>query len=164
MGLETDQLLAAANHYLAEAKNVLRSHSGLADSTIGDVTARHRAGPSLSPGELALAHLASAAVRLATCCEIHGYQPTQHYRVKFYERSGERKNGWLKRQIIRALSTEPNQHLHLLLRDNVAHEEPGIRNTKHIAEDRKVALKSTTLGACVQALDEIARVLDRDWD
>ena len=159
MRRETDQLIAAASHYLAEASALLKSHPNLASLPIGQMTRRHRLGPSLSPGELVLAHLGSAAVRLATICEIRDYRPTENYR-RFYEKnSGERKTDWSWSRIRANIVARPEEHLHLLLRDNVAHEEPGIGNNKRIAADRAAVLKATTIGTCVQALDRIARRL-----
>src|SRR4029450_5202216 len=93
MTRETEQLLATANHYLAEARRLLARHPTLASSTIGEISRRHT-GKSLSPSETVLAHFGSAAVRLATVCEIASYQPTENYRRKFYEASGKRKPGW----------------------------------------------------------------------
>jgi hypothetical protein len=158
MGRESDQLFAAANHYLAEARALLSGNRSLAPVTIGEITRRHRTGPSLSPGELVLAHLGSAAARLATLCEIRHYRLTENYR-KFYEKSGERKSNWSWTQIRAEIVASPHEHLHLLLRDNVAHEEPGITNTRRIAADRSAVLKVTTIETCMQALDHIAKRL-----
>ncbi len=158
MGRETDQLMAAASHYLAEASALLKSHPNLGSLPIGEITRRHRPGPSLSPGELVLAHLGSAAVRLATICEISDYRPTENYR-RFYDTSGERKTDWSWSRIRADIVARPEEHLHLLLRDNVAHEEPGIGNNKRIAADRAAVLKATTIGTCMQTLDRIAKRL-----
>ena len=107
MTRETEQLLATANHYLAEARRVLAKHPTLGSSTIGEITRRHT-GQSLSPSEVVLAHFGSAAVRLATVCEIAGYRPTENYRRKFYATSGKRQPGWSGHKIradIRATHT-----------------------------------------------------------
>jgi len=155
---EIEQLLAVANHYLAQASEIVDANVGLGLMTIGEATRRHRP-QSLSSGELALAHLGSAAVRLATLCEIGGYRRTENYRQKFYDRSGHRKSGWSASKIRAAMASEPQEHLHLLLRDNVAHQEPGNANTKDIASDRSAMLKKTTLATCDRALRAIARKL-----
>lgn len=158
MTRQTEQLLATANHYLAEAKRVLAKDPNLATSAIGEITRRHKRG-TLSPSEVVLAHFGSAAVRLATVCEIAGYQPTENYRRKFYETSGKRKAGWSRQRIAANITANPHEHLHLLLRDNVAHEEPGIANNKDIAADRFAVLKATSIDTCRKALDTIARRL-----
>ena len=158
MGRENHQLLAAASHYLKEARSLLSGNPNLGSKTIGEITRRHKMGPSLSPGERALAPLGSAAVRLATACEIRRYRPTENYR-EFYERSGERKSDWPWPRIRAAIVANPDEHPHLLLRDNVAHEEPGLGNKKRIAADRSAVLKVTTIDACMQALDGIAKRL-----
>ena len=110
-------------------------------------------------GERVFAHFGSAAVRLATICEIAGYRPTENYRDKYYERSGDRKSGWSLSKIRTEIAAKPHGHLHLLLRDNVAHEEPGIANTKQIAADRFAVLKTTTIATCSKALSDIGRKL-----
>jgi hypothetical protein len=79
MTRETEQLLATAKHYLAEARRVLATNPDLASSTIGEITRRNK-GLSLSPGEVVLAHFGAAAVRLATVCEMAGYRLTENYR------------------------------------------------------------------------------------
>ncbi len=158
MTREADQLFAVANHYLAEARHILAKKRDLASVTIGAIARSHRTR-SLSPGETALAHFASAAVRLATICEIAQYHPTDNYRDKFYERSGERKNGWSASKIRADMTRKPQEHLHLLLRDNVAHEEPGVANKKQIAADRFAVLKFTTIDTCDSALHKIASTL-----
>ena len=155
---ETEQLLATANHYLAEATRLLAKNPNLASSTIGEITRRHKGG-SLSPGEVVMAHFGSAAVRLATVCEVARYRPTENYRRKFYEPSGKRKAGWSGHKIRADITANPPEHLHLLLRDNVAHEEPGIANNKDIAADRFTVLKATSIGTCRKALDTIAKRL-----
>jgi len=156
MTRETQQLLAVANHYLAEARRILAQKPELASVTIGEITRRHR-GQSLSPGEMVLAHFGSAAVRLATICEIARYRPTENYRDKFYQRSGDRKSGSSSSKIRAEIAAKPHEHLHLLLRDNVAHEEPGIANNKQIAADRFAVLKTTTIDTCSKALSGIAK-------
>lgn len=155
---ETEQLLAVANHYLAEASKILKRDPCLRSMTIGDMTRRHRTR-SLSFGEMVLAHFGSAAVRLATICEIAKYRPTENYRNKFYHGSGSRKSSWPASKIKAEIMAKPHEHLHLLLRDNVAHEEPGIANTRQIAADRSAALKTTTIDTCDGALRKIARTL-----
>ncbi|MEO7818567.1 MAG: hypothetical protein ABIS18_05410 [Actinomycetota bacterium] len=160
MTRETDQLLAVANHYLAEAKRVLKTKPELASMTIGEITRSHRTR-SLSPGEMVLAHFASAAVRLATICEIARYRQTENYRDKFYQRSGDRKSSWSSSKIRADIAAKPHEHLHLLLRDNVAHEEPGIANKKQIADDRFAVLKVTTIDTCKKALSDIARTVKK---
>ena len=160
MTREAEQLLAVANHYLAEAKRVLVKKPGLASLTIGDITRSHGTR-SLSPGEIVLAHLGSAAVRLATICEVARYCPTENYRDKFYERSGHRKSGSSSSKIRAELAAKPHEHLHLLLRDNVAHEEPGIANNRQIAADRFAVLKATTVATCNNALRHIAKTVKK---
>lgn len=156
MTRETEQLLAVANYYLAEAKRVLATKPKLAVVTIGEITRGHRS-QSLSPGEMVLAHLGSAAVRLTTICEIAGYRPTENYRDKFYCRSGDRKRGLSSSKIRAEIAAKPHEHLHLLLRDNVAHEEPGIANNRQIAADRFAVLKTTTIDTCSKALRDVAK-------
>jgi hypothetical protein len=158
MARETKQLLATANHYLAEARRLLAKDAHLGSSTIGQIARSHRSG-SLSPGEILLAHLGSAAVRLATVCEIARYSPTENYRRKFYEPSGKRKPGWPSHKIRAEMMANPHEHLHLLMRDNVAHEEPGIANKKEIAADRFSVLKATPIATCCRSLDTISRNL-----
>jgi len=158
MTRETEQLLAVAKHYLAEARRLLMDNPKIATMTIGEITRRHRT-ESLSPAEMVLAHFGSAAVRLATIFESAGYRPTETYRDKFYQRSGDRKSGWPSSKIRAKIAARPQEHLHLLLRDNVAHEEPGITNKKHIAADRFAVLKATTIDTCNQALSRIAKTV-----
>jgi hypothetical protein len=158
MTRETDQLLAVAKYYLARAGHILEEKRELGTLEIGTITRSHRTR-SLSPGETALAHFASAAVRLATICEIVQYDPTENYRTKFYEGSGKRRTGWSPSKIRSEMTRKPGQHLHLLLRDNVAHEEPGVRNKKLMADDRSSVLKRTTIGTCNDALHKIAKTL-----
>lgn len=57
------------------------------------------------------------------------------------------------------MMANPHEHLHLLLRDNVAHEEPGIANKKEIAADRFSVLRATSIATCCMSLDTIARNL-----
>lgn len=57
------------------------------------------------------------------------------------------------------IAAKPHEHLHLLLRDNVAHEEPGIANNKQVAADRFAVLKTTTIATCSKALGDIAKKL-----
>jgi hypothetical protein len=156
MTRETEQLLAVANHYLAEGRRLLKSHPYIASKTIGEITRMHRT-QSLSPAEKVLAHFGSAAVRLATVCEIAGYAQTKNYRGKFYEKSGDRKSGWPPSKIRAAISAKLQEHLHLLLRDNVAHEEPGVANKKPIAADRFAVLKTTTIDTCSKVLSSVAK-------
>lgn len=158
MTRETDQLLKVANYYLAEARRVLAKNRALASDTIGEITRRYTTR-ALSPGEIVLAHFASAAVRLATICEIAGYRPTENYRHKFYEPSGKRKSGCSRSKIRTHIGANLDEHLHLLLRDNVAHEEPGIANNKEIAADRFSILKATTIATCNDALNKISKRL-----
>ncbi len=156
MSREIEQLLAVANLYLAETRRILVTKPDLASVTIGEITRGHRTR-SLSPGEMALAHLGSAAVRLATICEIARYRITANYRAQFYERSGNRKSGWSSSKITATIAANPQEHLHLLLRDNIAHEEPGIANNKQIAADRFAVLKKMTIDTCNKALRSIAK-------
>lgn len=158
MPRELEQLLATANYYLAESRRVLAKNPKVAALTIGEVTRRHK-GRSLSPGEIALAHLGSAAIRLATVCEIAHYRPTKNYRREFYESSGQRKAGRSRHKVMADIIASPQEHLHILLRDNVAHEEPGIANKKDIAADRFAVLKAISVDTCRRALEAIARKL-----
>lgn len=160
MTRETEQLLAVANHYLAKARKVLKDNPQLASMTIGEITRNHRTR-QLSHAEILLAHLASAAIRLSTICEIADYRLTENYRKKFYEKSGNRKNGYSLSKIKSDISVKPCEHLHLLLRDNVAHEEPGIANKKQIAADRFAVLKITTIDTCSKALSSIAKTVKK---
>jgi hypothetical protein len=160
MTRETDQLLKAANYYLAEAGCIISSRPRLEAKTIGYITRSHNTR-GFSDGEIALAHLASAAVRLATICEINCYRPTENYRTKFYERSGKRKSNWPSIKIRRDVTNNLSEHLHLLLRDNVAHEEPGIKNNSDLAADRFQILKAITIGACEHALKKTVRQIKR---
>jgi hypothetical protein len=156
---ETEQLFAVARHYLAQAGKILKRREDLAFRTIGDMGRGHMPH-SLSHGEMALAHLGSAAVRLATICEITKYRLTPNYRTTFYNRDGSRRAAWSARRIRQELSGNPHDHLHLMLRDNVAHEEPGISNTKQIAADRAAVLKNTTIHTCETALREIMKAVE----
>lgn len=160
MTRETEQLLSAANHYLKEARLLLKSNPKIVAMTIGEITRMHRT-QSLSPAEIVLAHFGSAAVRLATIFEIAGYCPTENYRDRFYERSGERKSDWLPSKIRADIAARPQEHLHLLLRDNIAHGEPGNANEKQIAADRFAVLKATTIDTCSKALSSIARTVKK---
>ncbi|MFZ5876930.1 MAG: hypothetical protein ACOYXU_11055 [Nitrospirota bacterium] len=158
MTREIEQLATTANHYLAEARRLLANRPDLGSLTIGEVTRRHKRG-SLSPAEVVLAHFGSAAVRLATMCEIADYRPTENYRRKFYKPSGERKAGWSDHSIKTDITATLHEHLHVLLRDNIAHEEPGIANSKQIAADRFAILKATTIDTCRHVLDKISKRL-----
>ena len=89
--------------------------------------------------------------------KIARYRPTANYRGQFYQRSGDRKSGWSSSKISAEIAAKPCEHLHLLLRDNVAHEEPGIANNKQIAADRFAALKRMTVATCSKALSQIAK-------
>jgi hypothetical protein len=60
------------------------------------------------------------------------------------------------------MAAKPSEHLHLLLRDNVAHEEPGITNKKQIAADRFAVLKQTSIDTCNRVLTDIARTV-KNW-
>lgn len=158
MPREIHQLLRTARYYIAQAESVLSKHQQLESMTIGEITKAHsRRG--LSPGEMVLAHYGSASVRLATICEIQGYKPTQNYRKRFYERSGERRTVWTTRKISGEITNKLQEHIHLLLRDNVAHEEPGIKNKRDIAADRFAILKVVTIGACKETLKKAVRII-----
>jgi len=156
---ETEQLFAVARHYLAQATNILKKHKNLASRTIGEIS-RHHVSRSLSEGEMLLAHLGSAAVRLATVCEVNKYHLTPNYRTKFYNQDGSRKATWSASRIRAELLANPDGHLHLVLRDNVAHEEPGISNTRHIAADRAAVLRNTTIETCEKALRKVLRTVE----
>lgn len=159
MPREIQQLLKTARYYIAQANSVLSKHQQLESVTIGKITKAHsRRG--LSPGEMVLAHYGSAAVRLATICEIQGYRPTQNYRKLFYEGSGKRKTAWTRARISGEITNNLQEHMHLLLRDNVAHEEPGIKNNRDIAGDRFSILKVVTIGACKEALKKTTRIIE----
>jgi hypothetical protein len=160
MTREKEQLLAVANHYLAEGRRLLKDNPKIASMTIGEITRMHRT-QSLSSAEMVLAHFGSAAVRLATICEIAGHHLTANYRVKFYEGTGDRKRGWPSSKIRAEIVARPQEHLHLLLRDNVAHGEPGIGNKKLIAADRFAVLRATTIDTCIKALCSIAKTVKR---
>lgn len=151
MARETEQLLAVANHYLAEAKQVLKTDPKLASMTIGEITRNHRTR-SLSPAEILLAHLASAAIRLSTICEITNYSLTENYRKKFYEKSGNRRNGWPLSKIKAHILAKPYEHLHLLLRDNVAHEEPEMRTKGRLPKIVSMYLKKPASKPAIRRL------------
>jgi hypothetical protein len=155
---EREQLLAVANHYLRQARELLERHRRIGAMTIGEVTRGHRRR-SLTPAEVVLAHLGSAAVRLATLCEIDRYRLSENYRDKFYKSSGTRKADWSLSKIKATIRAKPAQHLYLLLRDNVAHEEPGNANARQLATDRAAVLKETTIDTCSTALRELAHRL-----
>jgi hypothetical protein len=159
MPREIHQLLRTARYYIAQAKSVLSKHQQLESMTIGEITKAHSRG-GLSPGEMVLAHYGSAAVRLATICEIQEYKPTKNYRERFYERSGKRKTAWTSRKISGEITNSLQEHILLLLRDNVAHEEPGIKNNRDIAADRFAILKVVKVGACKKALKKTVRIID----
>jgi len=156
---EINQLLRTARHYIAQAESVLSRYQQLESMTIGQITKAHSRG-GLSPGEMVLAHYGSASVRLATICEIQGYKPTQNYRIRFYERSGKRRTAWTRREISGEITNNLQEHIHLLLRDNVAHEEPGIKNNRDIAADRFAILKVVSIDACRKALKKTVRIID----
>lgn len=159
MPREIHQLLRTVRYYIAQAKSVLSKHQQLESMTVGEITKAHSRG-GLSPGEIVLAHYGSAAVRLATIFEIQEYKPTKNYRERFYERSGKRKTAWTSRKISGEITNSLQEHIHLLLRDNVAHEEPGIKNNRDIAADRFAILKVVTVGACKKALKKTVRIID----
>ncbi len=48
MGRENHQLLAAASHYLKEARSLLSGNPNLGSKTIGEITRRHKMGHYLS--------------------------------------------------------------------------------------------------------------------
>lgn len=153
---EVDQLLKVANYYFGQAESVLSKHQQLESKTIGQITKRY-CSRGLSSGEIILAHFASAAVRLATICEIKGDQQTKNYRKMFYEKSGKRRTNWPRQKILGEITSNLHEHIHLLLRDNISHEEPGLKNKKEIAADRFVILKVTTIGSCRKALKKTIR-------
>ena len=157
---EIEQLLAVAKHYIAEASKIVEANPGLRSMTIGQVSSHHRA-QSLSPAGLALAHYGSAAVRMVTLCEIAKSQPNDNYRKRFYDRSGNRKAGWSLSRIKANIAARPEEHLHFLLRDNIAHEEQGGAWTQRVAADRSAVLKITTIDTCDNALKKIARGLKK---
>lgn len=159
MPREIHQLLRTARYYIAQAESMLSKYQQLEIMTIGEITKAHsRRG--LSSGEMVLAHYGSASVRLATICEIQRYKPTQNYRERLYERSGKRRTAWTSRKISGEITNNLPEHIHLLLRDNVAHEEPGIRNNRDIAGDRFAILKVVKIGTCKKALKKTVRIID----
>jgi hypothetical protein len=97
MTRETEQLLATANHYLAEAMGVLAGNPNLATSAIGEITRRHKRG-TLSPSEVVLAQFGFAAVRLAAVCEIAGYQPRRTTGASSTKRPASRSPAGLARK------------------------------------------------------------------
>ena len=158
MDRETDQLLKCANFYFAMAEKILSKHGQLESQTIGQTTSRYNRS-RLSLGETVLAHFASAAVRLVTICEIKKYCPTENYRTKFYEPSGARLQNLTKSKIQNAITNNLHEHIHFLLRDNVAHEEFGIKNKRIIATDRFTILKPITIGSCRKAIKKTVRTI-----
>ncbi len=130
---ELDQLLLVARHYLSQARRASRRQPAILDKTLREVTDNHTCD-QLRPAEFVLAHLASCAIRLATVCEKEKARFPAPYRSAFYHK-GQRKGGMSKKQITEQITRDLDQHVHFLLRDNVAHEENvdshGRRQIRH---------------------------------
>jgi hypothetical protein len=118
---ELEQLQLVAAHYLDLAKRASRAHPAVLKCTIGQVTAGHVPG-KLQSAELLLAHLASSAIRLATVCEKEKTKFSPPYRTAFYK-NGTRKGAMQKHDVLKQISGNLHEHVHLLLRDAVSHEE-----------------------------------------
>lgn len=149
---ELDQLFLVASHYLSQAKRTSRSDPGILNRTLREVTDNHALG-QLRPEELLLAHLASCAIRLSTVCEKEKAKFPAPYRSAFYK-GGSRKGGMSKAQITTQITQDLDQHIHFLLRDNVAHEE-NVKN--HMAGDRFAILMPLTISQALSALGSCAK-------
>jgi hypothetical protein len=145
---ELDQLFLVASRYLSQAKRISRSHPAVLTRTIREVTDKHVLG-QLGPDELLLAHLGSCAIRLSTICEKEKAKFPPPYRNAFYNR-GSRKPGQSQSWITAQITGRLEQHVHFLLRDNVAHEE---NVTTDMAGDRSHILMPLTIGVTLSALD-----------
>lgn len=148
---ELDQLLLVASHYLSQAKRRSRSNPAILNRTLRQVTDNHAIG-KLGPDELLLGHLASCAIRLSTVCEKEKAKFPTPYRKAFY--NGRcRKVGMSKNQITAQITQDLDQHIHFLLRDNVAHEE---NVSTDMAADRFDILMPLTIHQTLSALDACA--------
>ena len=152
MSRELDQLFLVASRYLSQAKRASRSGRGILNRTLREVAENHALG-QLRPEELLLADLASCAIRLSTVCEKEKAKFPPPYRRAFYNKDGSRKAGMSKQQVARQIRSILDQHIHFLLRDNVAHEE----NVKSdMAADRFDILMPLTIREVLSALDSCA--------
>ncbi len=149
---ELDQLVLLVSHYLSQAKRTSRSYPAILSRTLREVTNNHVLG-QLRPEELLLAHLASCAIRLATVCEKEKTKLPAPYRRAFYNK-GSRKGGMSKNQITTQITQDLDQHIHFLLRDNVAHEE---NINSDMAGDRFDILMQLTINQILSALDSCAK-------
>ena len=149
---ELDQLFLVARYYLSQARRRSRGQPTILDTTLREVTDNHSRA-QLRPSELVLAHLASCAIRLATVCERGKTRFPAPYRKAFYK-NGSRKGSMSKSQITARITQDLDQHVHFLLRDNVAHEE----NVKtDMAGDRFDILMPLTIRQVSSALDDCAK-------
>jgi len=138
---ETLQLLLASHHYASMAERLVKKDYAVLNLTIRQITATHSL-KRLRREELILAHIASASMRLCSICEKYGTTLfPKPYRNEFYEH-GKRKTGVTKDDVIRKLSSNLDQHIHYLLRDNAGHKE----RDKDIGEDRFELLEPLTVG------------------
>lgn len=145
---ELEQLLLVATHYLALARRASRTDPAILRDTVDQVVSSHVSG-KLCRAELLLAHLASAAIRLATICEKEKTKFPAPYRTALYK-SGARKGAMQKHAILTQITKRLHEHIHFLLRDAVAHEE----NVKSdMASDRADVLMQLTVGQILAALE-----------
>ena len=150
-GREIEQLLLVATHYLSLAKRMSRSDPAILKCTVDQVAFHHVAG-KLQKAELILAHLASSGIRLATVCEKERTKFPASYRTAFYK-NGNRKGGMSKHDVIAQVTKDLSEHIHVLLRDAVAHEE----NVKSaMASDRAEVLMALTVGRVLAAIESCA--------
>jgi len=148
---EIDQLLVVAKHYLSMAKRLIRRNPSVPNVKIIGVTKGHILG-ELHVEELLLAHLASCAIRLCTVCEIR--KDKSNYRNKFYDSNSRprycRKKGYTQAKVITEIINNLDEHIHFLLRDNVAHKQ----NVEfELAKDRIRVLERLTIRDTLSALD-----------
>ena len=103
-----------------------------------------------------LAHLDSCAIRLCTICEKVKANFPATYRHRFYDGKKARKAGLSRQQVTTKIRCDLDQHIHFLLRDNVAHEE----NVKtEMAADRFDVLMKLTIREVFSALDLCANTI-----
>lgn len=146
---ELDQLFLVARHYLLQAKRRVRRDSSTLAKTLLAVT-NHHTQNQLQPEELLLAHLASCAIRLSTICEKKPGIFPGVYRRTFYEKGGSRKSHISKAQVTAEITQHLDEHIHFLLRDNVAHEE-NVQSA--MAKDRFDILMQLTIRQVLSAMD-----------
>lgn len=150
---EHDQLLLAARHYLRLTKRLVKRFPETGGRRIGDIP--HSPG-RLSREELAFAHLASSAMRIATIAERIGH-PRQ-YKQLLYDNRFQRKPEYTEAEVADWFAKNGNNELPFLLRDNVGHKE----GEGHLGEDRAAFLRRVEIAEAIQILGAALGKLERE--